>query len=62
MINISLGYFFYDTVAMIMTGCHDMFIIIHHSLVMSGIYACLYYDVAATDIIVGFFITEISNP
>ena len=62
MINISMGYFFYDTFAMILTNTHDTFILIHHSLVISGIYVCLLTNIAATDIMAGFFISEVSNP
>ena len=62
MINISMGYFFYDTFAMILLNTHDTFILVHHSIVVSGIYVCLLTNIAATDIMAGFFISEVSNP
>ena len=62
MINISMGYFVYDTLCMIFTNTHSTFILIHHALVISGIYCCLVFNIAATDIMAGFFISEVSNP
>ena len=35
---------------------------IHHGLVMAALYTVLLYDIAATDMVLGFFVAEWSNP
>ena len=52
----------YDTIGMILTDIHDMFILFHHWLTISGIYISLLNNVSATDILMAYFIIEWSNP
>ena len=52
----------YDTFGMILFDIHDIFILIHHWLTISGIYISLLYNISGTDILMGYFIIEWSNP
>ena len=47
---------------MVITNTHDAFIMLHHGMVLAGVYTVLIYDIAAMDMILGFFVAEWSNP
>lgn len=51
-----------DIIAMAMIGLLDTSMSIHHIACMVGMYIGLYQQTAASDIIGGIFIAEISNP
>ena len=52
----------YDTICMILTNTHDMFILFHHWLTITGIYTSLNYNVSGTEILMAYFIIEWANP
>ena len=62
MVAISMAYFFFDIFAMILLNTYDAFFLVHHFTVLSGMYISLLTNIAATDIMAGLFISEVSNP
>ena len=58
----SMAYFLYDIISMGYYGILGTDMLIHHFACIMGIYISIYEGLAASDIIGGIFIAEISNP
>ena len=58
----SLGYFLYDSLAMIYYGLMDRAMGFHHFIVWFGFYLSLWFNASGPEILAGIFISEVSNP
>lgn len=58
----SLGYFFYDTLAMYYYDLLDSPMLFHHSICCLGFYLSLCFNASAPEILAGMYISEVSNP
>lgn len=62
LINISVGYFLYDFVALWFYGLIDVAMVIHHTVCVIGMVIPLNSGVSGNFVVMAIFIGEISNP
>lgn len=62
LIYTSVGYFFYDFLALYHYNLVDKAMVIHHSICIVGMTLPLTYGMSANYIVMGMFISELSNP
>ncbi|OMJ66500.1 hypothetical protein SteCoe_36627 [Stentor coeruleus] len=61
-LSISLGYFLYDTICMFVLNIYDRSIILHHTLVFSGVISGLATKTGGIEMTFGYFVAECTNP
>ena len=61
-LNISVGYFIYDTIIMYIYGLYDKVIMIHHVTIVTFVSLILEAKYGGIEFMYGFFLTEITNP
>jgi hypothetical protein len=60
MVAVSLGYVIYDTVAMLIHGLHDTYILLHHGFMIWGMSNTLIHNTGGLEIAGGFIATELA--